>query len=272
MFSNNKLLKDILNSPIIKSENPLFDIVIPVGPNEINNIINLQIEFTKRNIIGYRNIYIISIDKNLNISDCIIIDENIFPFNKETIAKYHGNNKRNGWYLQQLLKLYAGFVIPDIMDKYLVIDSDTFFLKPTTFISDEKPLYNYGTENHKPYFQHMVKLDKNLIRQKDISGICHHMMFEKKYLIELFELIENNHNNISGITTYKKKFYDIFLENVDIKDRLESGASEYEIYFNYMIKYHYNDIIIRPLKWENVGILLLNANLDYISCHCYLRR
>ena len=35
-----------------------FDIVIPVGPND-KTIIEEQIKFTKKNIIGYRNIYLI---------------------------------------------------------------------------------------------------------------------------------------------------------------------------------------------------------------------
>ena len=42
----------------------MFDIVIPVGPND-ENVINQQIEYTKKNIIGYRNIYLICKDQNL---------------------------------------------------------------------------------------------------------------------------------------------------------------------------------------------------------------
>lgn len=62
-------------------------------------------------------------------------------------------------------------------------DSDTFFLKPTTFVENNKCLYNYGTEYHKPYFDHMEKLDKDLTKiDKSKSGICHHMIFDKKYL------------------------------------------------------------------------------------------
>ena len=68
------------------------------------------------------------------------------------------------WYLQQLLKLYACNVIPDILDRYLVIDSDTFFLKPTTFIENDVCLYNYGSEYHKPYFKHMLLLHKDFIK------------------------------------------------------------------------------------------------------------
>ena len=116
-----------------------FDIVIPVGPND-KSVIEEQIKYTKKNIIGYRNIYLICYDPSITIDGCITINENIFPFNIETVAKYHGKLERNGWYLQQLLKLYAGKIIPNILDKYLVIDSDTFFLKPTTFVENNKCL------------------------------------------------------------------------------------------------------------------------------------
>jgi len=37
----------------------LFDIVIPVGPHDLS-IISSTIEYTQKNVIGYRNIYLIS--------------------------------------------------------------------------------------------------------------------------------------------------------------------------------------------------------------------
>ena len=88
----------------------LFDIVIPVGPND-KSIIEQQIKYTKKNIVGYRNIYLISYDPSITIDGCITIDESIFPFNIDTVAKHHGKLKRNGWYLQQLLKFRSIYII-----------------------------------------------------------------------------------------------------------------------------------------------------------------
>ena len=238
----------------------MFDIVIPVGPND-KSVIEQQIKHTQKNIIGYRNIYLICYDPSITIDGCITINENIFPFNIDTVAEHHGKLERNGWYLQQLLKLYAGKIIPNILDKYLVIDSDTFFLKPTTFVENNKCLYNYGTEYHKPYFHHMEKLDKDLTKiDKSKSGICHHMIFETKYIDELISKIEKNHNEL---------FYNIFLKTVT--EKKGSGASEYEIYFNYMLKYNPDKIQIRKLNWGNTCKLDTDCNLDYISYHWYLR-
>lgn len=237
-----------------------FDIVIPIGPNDVD-IIKTQLEYTKKNIIGYRNIYLIYCNHSLQVDGCITITEDTFPFSMQTVAEYHGKLSRNGWYLQQLLKLYAGFVIPDILDKYLVIDSDTFFLKPTVFCKDNKCLYNYGTEYHLPYFTHMKKLGDIFNKQhQNKSGICHHMMFETKYVKELFSIVENNHNDV---------FYNVFLKNVT--DVNGSGASEYELYFNFMV-YKYSDKIdIRKLHWTNTNKLTLDGNYDYISYHWYMR-
>ena len=240
----------------------LFDIVIPVGPNDIS-IINQQIEYTKANIIGYRNIYLVSFDKTLLVNGCITVPETIFPFSINTVSQIHNPQSRNGWYLQQLLKLYAGIVIPNILDKYLVIDSDTFFLKPTTFIENNKCLYNYGSEYHVPYFEHMSRLDNMLTKQiPDKSGICHHMIFETKYILEIINKIETTHND---------NFYNVFLKSVSQKDIPYSGASEYEIYFNYMLKNHPNEIEIRNLKWENTSSIPKNSNYDYVSIHWYRR-
>jgi hypothetical protein len=58
----------------------LFDIIICVGPND-TDIIASMIPYTKKNIIGYRNIYLICANPTINIAGTIIIDEKIFPFN-----------------------------------------------------------------------------------------------------------------------------------------------------------------------------------------------
>lgn len=242
------------------TNNDIFDIVIPIGPHD-KDIIKKQLEYTKKNIIGFRNIFLICYDTSISFDGCITVDEKIFPFTVDTVIKFHGQIDRNRWYLQQLLKLYAGKIISGILEKYLVIDSDTFFLKPTSFIENKMCLYNFSFEYHVPYFEHMLKLDKELIRvNTNLSGICHHMIFETKYVNEIISKIEKNHNDF---------FFNIFLKLVT--DKNGSGASEYEIYFNYMLKNHNDKIKIRQLNWKDSDKLITETNLDYISCHWYMR-
>lgn len=237
-----------------------FDIVVPIGPKDVS-LANMMLEYTKTNVLGYRNIYLVSYDPEFSHENCITVNENKFPFTIKDVVKYHGKRERNGWYLQQLLKLYAGTVIDKILDTYLVIDSDTFFLKPTVFIENGLPLYNPGTKYHEPYFKHMNKMHPSLRRvNKKYSGISHHMLFQKEKINHLFRLVEEYHGS-------EKQFWEIFLENITVFD--ESGASEYEIYFNYIQLYHENDFKIRKLSWINTPFFI-KLDFDYISCHHYL--
>jgi hypothetical protein len=245
-----------------KSDNHygLMDIVIPVGPNDIE-IINTQIIYTKANILYHRNIYLIHANTDLKIEGCTTVSENMFPFNMSTIEQLYGKTTRNGWYLQQLLKLYAGFIIPGILDRYLVVDSDTFFLKPTEFIKNGKCLYTYGKEYHLPYFDHMKRLHPSFKRVDKLkSGVCHHMMFDTSIIKEIINLVETYH---------RCKFYEIFLKSVT--DIQNSGASEYELYFNYVLQNYPDGIILRTLEWENVDKLTKNIKNDFESLHWYIR-
>jgi hypothetical protein len=59
------------------------------------------------------------------------------------------------------------------------------------------------------------------------------MIFETKYVDELITKIEQNHNDT---------FYNVFLKSVLECERDKSGASEYEIYFNYILQNHTDNI------------------------------
>ena len=54
-----------------------------------------------------------------------------------------------------------------------------------------------------------------------------------------------------------------------------SGSSEYELYYNYILKNHSDRIEIRQLNWKNVNNLNLEvdseSNFDYVSYHWYSR-
>jgi hypothetical protein len=241
----------------------LFDIVIPLGSNDVS-IIKEQISHTKKNVIGFRNIYIVTNEEiDFDDKNVIIIKEFFFPFCIENISKMRCNSQRSCWYLQQLIKLYSGFVITGILTRYLVIDADTFFLKPTTFVSNDNCLFNFGTENHRPYFTHMSKLHPSFDKQINLSGICHHMIFDTTVIRRMFDIVEEYHN---------QPFWVSFINLVDKNDYEFSGASEYELYFNFVIKFTEN-YIVRELKWKNVSYPYKNVDdkLSYVSCHHYMR-
>lgn len=254
----------------------MFDIVIPLGPNEIYSV-QRQIEYTKRNVIGHRNIYIITQKQyipllHIQVPDCILVDENIFPFKMSDVANYfgkhHGKCNRNGWYLQQLLKMYASIVIQELSDNYLVLDADVYFLKPTEFLSpDNKPIFTTSSEYHKPYFEHMKRMNPTFTRQTDVSGISHHMMMNRTILLELF-------------SKFNQPFWRVFIEcvqeHLNVQPHvLESGASEYELYFNYMLLHHKNKMVVRTLHWSNMhpsyDILTNSRHFDYVSLCSWMK-
>ena len=73
----------------------------------------------------------------------------------------------------------------------------------------------------------------------------------------------------------EKPFWMVFLEEVDVWFRhgIGSGASEYELYFNYVLQFHPDKIEVRELQWENVKVLDFQkyVHLNYISYHHFSR-
>jgi hypothetical protein len=87
------------------------------------------------------------------------------------------------------------------------------------------------------------------------------MVFEKRFLKEIFDIVEKKHNDV---------FYHVFLKSVT-EDIGGCGASEYEIYFNYIFKQHPTEVTLRGLNWVNTGDFNLKCDRDYISYHWYMR-
>ena len=244
----------------------MFDIVVCHGPNDDDTMLDLNIQYNTANVIDRKNIYVITSDQNLKRDDCIVIHESVFPFSVAEIREGSSEN-RYGWYLQQLIKLYAHCVIPDLSEYYLVIDCDTLFLKPTAFFENKIPLYNVGTEYHVPYFEQMYRVHKTFIKQVKESGICHHMMFSKKILREIFFIVETDYY------IPNTPFWKIMIKSIDPNHIPYSGFSEYELYFNYILKFHKDKMKIRLLAWKNTSSLdlMTSGHLNYISYHYYAR-
>ena len=251
----------------------LFDVVIVHGPSD-NETLPYCVNKIKENVEHFRNIYIISwnplddifLDKTF--IDCKVIDENSFPITKKDVNQINQTPSRDGWYLQQLIKLYCSFFIEEMLDDYLVIDSDTLFLKKTEFKSGTRYMFNLGDEYWVPYFEHMYRLHPSFVKLTKFSGISHHMIFNRHLVKEMMTLAEQHCNNV---------FWKAFLLNVDPERRNHSGASEYEMYFNFMLQYHKDKVLPRKLRFINTGESiqsalhnLQNSDVSYVSIHAYM--
>lgn len=267
---NSEAPKDVLKKVYLFTKDPI-DVVIPSTEKDLDTL-NLSIAAIKANCNQIRRVIVVSPSRLTDQAEWF--DEKKFPFTKFDVAMEMFDHKEDvvrrynvSWFYQQLLKLYAPFVIPDISSNVLILDSDTIFLNPVEFIGPSGAGFlNPGTEYHLPYFVHMNKLIPGLKKVfEQHSGISHHMLFQKCILDDLFHTIESIHK----VPTWKA-----FCRNVDISQSF-FAASEYEIYFNFVLSRN-DQVAIRPLKWQNTSRLedlpkFKEEGYDYVSCHQWMR-
>lgn len=259
-----------------------IDVVIPVAEKKDVETLEACIDGIKQYGAGVREVYVISSKQYTN--KAYWIDEQIFPFTKLDIAhELFGSldqahfylkqpKNRIGWIYQQLLKLYAPFVIPGISSNVLLLDADTIFLNPVSFLTEKgEPLFNIGCEYWKPYSRHGKRLLPTWKRMfPAFSGITHHMLIQKEVLIDLFNRIENLHET---------QCWMVLIQCINIEHVFKhpgSCLSEYEIYFNFMVDAT-DQAHIRELKWKNSPHLhdldeFKKEGYHYVSCHAHMRQ
>ena len=223
----------------------VYDIVITAHSKD-KNTLGLLIGSIRKYVVGFRNIYLIA-KENFVGGSVIFIDENQFAFGKNEVvgilARMGCPEYQFGWYYQQLLKLYAYQIISNLSEYFLILDADLIFINDVEFFDDSVPYFTTGYGHTQYYFDHMNKLLPGLTQQTPFSGISHHMMFKRGIMTELFESVEKIHG---------MSFWKAFLNCVNFVGVSHySCASEYEIYFNYVLKYHSGLYKIRQLKWND---------------------
>tara|TARA_B100001029_G_scaffold128217_1_gene107245 strand:+ start:394 stop:1212 length:819 start_codon:yes stop_codon:yes gene_type:complete len=231
-----------------------FDIFIPVGPNDYE-IVKYSLKNNKKRIESYKDILLYSEYKNFNFENTLDIDEDFFPFTKKEVHERVKNKDRSGWIYQQLVCLYYPY-LQKKSEFVLVIDSDVFFTKNIKFFEENKGIFTVGTENHIPYFEHMNKLHPEITKVDNFSGISHHMLFSNTILKSMFKFIEKYHG---------KEFYKVYIDNLDPDET--SPSADYEIYYNYALKFYPEKYKTRKLTWTNLDRFTLNnfKNFDMVS-------
>jgi hypothetical protein len=241
-----------------------FDVVIPFGPKD-DDIIQRCVNSVLTHVVGVRYVFVIAHEKNtMDISNCIILKEESFPFKRADVVE-KTSEERAGWYIQQLIKFYAPLLVSNITENVLIVDADTVFYKRTRFIENGKFLFDkVVAPTHQPYFDHMKRLHPTFTVWKPLtSAITNTMIFNKKIVIELMTKVEDFH---------KKDFWLAFLDC--ITEKTKSGASEYEIYFNYMMNVKTDQTRVSPLQWNNNGqrSIVQRGDWNYVSYPWYSQK
>ncbi len=251
-----------------------IDVVIPCCRKDADLTLEPCIEGIKKYCANVRRIIVVSPSRFTENAEWF--DEAGFPFAKDDMIKLvNKKNKKKpteqkvGWYYQQLLKLYAPLVIPEISSNVLILDADTIFLHDVRFLNtNHGGNYATGTEYVRDYFDHAVKLLPGFKKVfPNHSGICHHMLFQRSIVQDLFALVEKTHGC---------SFFEAFCKFIPNLHPYQYHASEYELYFNFAFA-KTNQVTLRPLKWLNSPYLddierYRREGYAYVSCHAWLRK
>ena len=208
-----------------------YDIVIPFHSKDAA-ILPYCIAGIRHHLSGVRCIFVISA-ADPEEDGVEWIPEHLFPFPIGAVQEKINSADRAGWYLQQLLKLYCFRIIPGILDRVLLFDSDIIVCRPIEFIdtSGNHLLDVSEDQQHEAYFDHACAVlgDRFERFHERLSGITDHMMVYRPVMEAMLRDIESYTGREAWIAV---------LEAVDPSRKDGSGGSEYELYFNYALKWY----------------------------------
>ena len=260
--------------------NDPIDVVLVTHPKDVDTL-DMCIHGIRSNGKNIGRVIVVSSEPLSD--DAEWFDESLYPFTKADVALQIGHEDHQkaeqffargghpvGWYYQQLLKLYAAYVIPDISPNVLVIDSDSVFVAPVEFLNEHNGgLFCFNPK--KPTKGHYCKHAQRMLPsyQKiypDINSVNHHMLFQKPILDDMFQEIENHH---------QMPLWKVFCRQVDTERKWGSG-SEYELYYNFALN-HTDQVGLRQIirrSSSNIDRLEEYKNEGYslISFHSYMRK
>lgn len=208
-----------------------IDVVIPIIEKDLR-ILPLCLEGVRQCVAHtIKDIYIVARPSEAITAFCkeqglIFVDEcSVLGFGPKDldikVPQSDGTTRdRSGWLFQQLIKL-SGRV--GTCEHYLCIDADHVLIRPHIFLSDKgETVFYMSYEQHMPYYANIEKLVPGLTLDT-LSYVDHKMLFSRKHLSELHQLLESN----SG-----KSWIDVILENYD-RTQI-AGFSEFELYGNFV--------------------------------------
>jgi len=255
-------------------ESSQIDVMMPVAHKDMDMLelaINQLVKHSKNKI---RHIYVVwQGNKNEENSDpitvnleglhqpkVIFIHEHIYPFNlhqiKKLLQSQDSSYNHGEWYYQQLLKLYAFRILPNVLPRLLIHDVDITFTQPIAFIDEQgRSLLAYGYPFHwligvdsptaygsiqnvdHSHVDHAQRLVPDWQLANIFSGMQHHQLIERDILESMLQKTEATHN---------MPFWQAFIQQVDTSKW--NSASEYILYFHYACTHYPERVSVRHLQ------------------------
>ena len=219
----------------------LIDAIIPAHGKDVDTL-EFCVDGIRENVAGINRIIVVSKDRLTDKAE--FYSEESFPFSVRDVGDIVGFHRKTFNYFGSLIQNTAPLIIPDLCRDVLVCDADTVFLKPVEFVDGDVGLYNVSYDvppkiiSH-PYFEHFEKLIPGLTKQTKYSGICHHMLMQQDILQEIFDRVEGEH----GEPFWKADLSVTLQPYASLSPKPPHGEAPllrttWELYFNYVFKYH----------------------------------
>lgn len=269
-----KYIKESVSAGDNVSSQTKIDIIIPVVEKDLA-VLPHVIDGARENLrhpIG--RIIVVAPDSQKIKTLCadkrceFVWEASVLPITKKDIAYNVNGRDRSGWLFQQFLK-WSGDALCS-QEYYLVLDADTVLIRPQVFEIDGKVVLLHSDEHHQPYFILYKKL-LGVDAPTALSFTSHHILYQKRRIAELKGQIEQRHQG--------DPWYQVLLRTIDRSET--SAISEYEIYGQWVLQNHGDDVIRE--YWFNVAISRaglkrfdklkkeLSGKYRSISFHSYLR-
>jgi hypothetical protein len=256
----------------------LIDFVIPAHEKDFDSL-PLVVEGIQKNISCSNRVFITS-DIDPKIPNTIYVGREKetnydHMVSLEKIEKIWNERNpvlawRSGWIYQQIVKLLTARAIPELTDSFVIVDSDTIFVKDVSFDIDKFYYTSSPEKYHSPYLQPIMTL-LNVDKTIGFTVTAHHGIYHKAKLEEMLSGIEER---------FGMPFTDALLSILDYGEVTNEGSAfnEQDLYANYMILKYPEMSVRRDLRWLNIPFIpdqeYLNKTkqeYDFVSCHAYLR-
>ena len=129
--------------------------------------------------------------------------------------------KTRGWVLQQLIKLNACRHVETT--DYLVLDSDTIFLRPQNFYYKGRSVLRYS-DQYELLYGRSLEMIFGHSRRFPVSFVTHHMLFDAAVVGELLQMIE---------ARFDRPWWEAILLEVDQGRPI--SFSEFELYGHFLL-------------------------------------